>query len=431
MSMGRAPELTGGPAGMADKALLSACRRGDDAAFAELAARHAPYMQQLAERLLAGDHHTAQDVVQECLVKLYAAARRDDRELRVRPWLSVVVRNACMDEHRRRLPQPVPDAPDSAVEDADPFGSDPYLDQAWEALPARFRTVLHHRELLGLSYDEIATAMGISRSAVQTLLFRARGALRREYQRAGGELLGCGAFGLALLSLADGEPVRHGHQLASHLATCGTCRSAVDRLSELSDLLRLGVRAMDAPLQPPLGGFFQRCWTTLTQFFNTHAPALADVAHTTVVAGAVPLSFVASLVVPSASVTAAAPAPPAGQQAASVRTTVPITTLPKQAIVRSSQQPVPLTPLASPTPTSQRGHWGPWPTPSPTPWSWPWDPEAQPGFGPSPGASWSASPHPHETDRWTGSWRPQASPSEQPTAAPFSSSTPIHPRSVR
>ncbi|MDP3714353.1 MAG: RNA polymerase sigma factor [Mycobacteriales bacterium] len=171
--------------------------------------------------------------------------------MRVRPWLSVVVRNACMDEHRRRLPQPVADAPDSAVEDQDPFGSDPYLDQAWEALPARFRTVLHHRELLGLSYDEIATAMGVSRSAVQTLLFRARGALRREYQRAGGELLGCGAFGLALLSLGDGEPVRHGHQLAGHLASCGACRSAVDRLAELSDLMRLGARAMDAPLHPP------------------------------------------------------------------------------------------------------------------------------------------------------------------------------------
>ena len=429
MSIGGAPELTGGLAAMADEALLSACRRGDDAAFGELAARHAPYMQQLAERLLAGDHHTAQDVVQECLVKLYAAARRDDRELRVRPWLSVVVRNACMDEHRRRLPQPVPDAPDSAVEDADPFGSDPYLDQAWEALPTRFRTVLHHRELLGLSYDEIATAMGISRSAVQTLLFRARGALRREYQRAGGELLGCGAFGLALLSLADGEPVRHGHQLAGHLASCGACSSAVDRVAELSDVMRLGARAVDGPLHAPIGGLFQRGWTALTQFCNTHAPVLTDVAHTSIVAGAVPLSIVAALVTPSPGTSATSPAH-GGQQADSAHA-LQSTTLTKQNIVRPSPQPSPVAPWTTPTSATQRDQLGSWPSPSPTSWAWPWGPEGGSGFGLRPGAQESPSAQPREPDGWHGDWQPQPSPSERPTAMPSPSAAPHFPTPAR
>jgi RNA polymerase sigma factor (sigma-70 family) len=430
MSIGRAPELTGNPAAMTDEALLFACRRGDESAFTELAGRHAPYMQKLAERLLAGDHHTAQDVVQECLVKLYAAARRDERELRVRPWLSVVVRNACMDEHRRRLPQPVPEAPDSAVVDEDPFGTDPYLDQAWEALPTRFRTVLHHRELLGLSYDEIAAAMGVSRSAVQTLLFRARGALRREYQRAGGELLGCGAFGLALLSLADGEPVRHGQQLAGHVASCSACRSAVDRLAELSDLMRLGARAMEAPVHAPVGGFFQRCWTTLAQFCNTHAPGLSDVAHASALAGAVPLSCVAALVAPASPVTAAPSSVHVARQVASSQV-VPVATLGLRPPVAPSAQPSTAGASPSPSPVPERTRLGSWPTPSPTSWSWPWGPEGQAGFGPRPASRESGSPEPRDQDGWNGGWQPQSSPSAPPTAMPASSPTPFFPGPAR
>lgn len=196
----------------------------------------------------------------------------------------------------------------------------------------------------------------------------------------------------------------------------------MDRLAELSDLMRLGARAVDGPLQPPLGGFLHRCWTTLTQFCNTHAPVLTDVAHTSVVAGAVPLSILAALVAPSSPVTPAAQSAHVGQQAASARA-VPIATLPDQTTVRPSQQPSPVAPFAPPTPATQRDQLGSWPTPSPTSWTWPWSSEGQPDSGPRPGAQESASPQPREKDGWDGGWQPQPPPSEQPTATPSSSPT--------
>lgn len=414
-----------------DEELLSACRRDRPDAFAELASRHAPYMQHLAERLLSGDHHTAQDVVQECLVKLHAATQRDDRPLKVRAWLSVVVRNACMDEHRRRLPLPVAEAPDVPVVDDDPFGSDPFLDQAWEALPERFRTVLHHRELLGLSYDEIGAAMGVSRSAVQTLLFRARGALRREYQRAGGELLGCGAFGLSLLALSDGETGRHDAQLIDHLASCGPCDGAWARLNQLSHLLRTGAALVHPEVATPrLPSLWGRCWTAAVQFYNSQAVSLNEFAHASAAASAVPLACVAALIIPHASVSTSPPRSPRGLLAVAhqpgaadplVRLTPDPSTLTTSAL---APHPPASSPAAWIRPTS-------WPSPS-SGGGWPWFDNRPRGFGPSPAPSPQGWDHgyqypwaePSSSPRPPKPAEPSSPPSPSPSPWPFPSSFP-------
>lgn len=400
-----------------DEDLLSACRRGQPDAFAELAARHAPYMQHLAERLLSGDHHTAQDVVQECLVKLHAATQRDDRPLKVRAWLSVVVRNACMDEHRRRLPQPVAEAPDVPVVDDDPFGSDPFLDQAWEALPERFRTVLHHRELLGLSYDEIGAAMGVSLSAVQTLLFRARGALRREYQRAGGELLGCGAFGLSLLALSDGETGRHDAQLIDHLASCGPCDGAWARLNQLSDLLRAGANLVHPEVATPgVPSLWSRCWTSATQFYNSQAVSLSEFAHASAAASAVPLVCVASLIIPHVSASSSPPQPPRDLVAAQRQLGA------ASSLVRSTPDPSTrnTSTFAPYSPASSRPPWmrpTSWPSPS-SGGGWRWFDNRPSWFGPDP------APSPQGWDHRDQHPRSELPPSPRPPQLPEPSSPP-------
>jgi RNA polymerase sigma-70 factor (ECF subfamily) len=334
-----------------DDQLVVAVRSGEDQLFRELADRHAPWMHSLALRLLDHDHHLAEDVVQECLVKLHATLVRDDRPLRVRAWLSVVVRNACMDEHRRRRPVPLAELPETAVHDNDPFDLDPHLAQAWEAVSPRFREVLHHRELLGLSYDEIAAAMGTTRSAVQTLLFRARASLRREYRRAGGELLGCGAFGLTLLSAVDGEQVADAGKLAAHLGRCSSCQSATERATQLGDLLRgyrPGPRATE--LAESGRGLLAHLGDWGAALVHGHHALSGPVAQAAVAVGSVPLSAAAALVV-------AVPAVPA----------VPVVT-PPPAVVRSVEQAAlpqadvpagPAVPRPSPTATAPVGTAGP------------------------------------------------------------------------
>ncbi|MEW6474176.1 MAG: sigma-70 family RNA polymerase sigma factor [Actinomycetota bacterium] len=178
-----------------DDMLLARLRAGDETAFRALVDRHRPWLVRLCTRLLGRDAHAAEDAAQESLLKLHAAARRDARPLRVRPWLTVVARNTCIDEQRRRRPDLPGELPERAVSGDDPFSLDAALAEAWPRLSGRHREVLYLREVLGFSYKEIGSVMGLSLPAVETLVFRARAALRREYERAGGTAFGCGLFG--------------------------------------------------------------------------------------------------------------------------------------------------------------------------------------------------------------------------------------------
>lgn len=174
--------------GVADEELVERVRRGDGQAFHELVDRHRAWLTARCRRHLGGDAHAAEDVAQECLVALQRTVLGGDKPMRVRPWLSVVARNRCIDEARKARAVPTADVPDAAVFDPETGTEDPHLMRAWSALTGRHRTVLELRELGGMSYEEIAATLAVTAGAVETLLFRARSALRREYARAGGKV---------------------------------------------------------------------------------------------------------------------------------------------------------------------------------------------------------------------------------------------------
>ena len=228
------------PAHASDEELVERLRAGDEAAFRMLVARHRPWLVRLGTRLLGNDRHAAEDLAQEALLKLHAAARRNRRPLRVRPWLSVVARNASLDEHRKRHPELPGRLPEPSTTNDGLFVLDAELSQAWSALGGRHREVLYLRELHGLSYREIATVMELSDSAVETLLFRARAALRREYERAGGSRFGCGVLGLGLYRFADGQRGGLGGT-GAHVAGCDACGRAADALRAIPPAAGTGV----------------------------------------------------------------------------------------------------------------------------------------------------------------------------------------------
>ena len=183
-----------------DNMLLARLRAGDDLAFRALVDRHRPWLVRHCTRLLGHDAHAAEDAAQESLLKLHAAAHRG-QPLRVRPWLSVVARNTCIDEQRRRRPDLPGELPERAVAGDDPFELDAALSDAWSHLAGRHREVLYLREVLGFSYKEIGAVMGLSMAATETLVFRARAALKREYERSGGTSFGSALLGFQLARL--------------------------------------------------------------------------------------------------------------------------------------------------------------------------------------------------------------------------------------
>lgn len=167
-----------------DGLLLKRAGRGDAAAFRSLVDRHLPAVLAIARRMLNGDVE-AEDVVQEAFLRLWrAAGELDVGDTGARPWLRRVVSNLCIDRIRAGQRVDVTDdVPDVEVDggqlqELSEHELSERVDQALKSLPERQRLALTLFHYEGLSHIEIGEILGVSNEAVESLLGRARRALK-------------------------------------------------------------------------------------------------------------------------------------------------------------------------------------------------------------------------------------------------------------
>lgn len=173
-------------------------------------------------RRLVGDTQSAEDVLQDVLMKAIAALRSDAAPPHnLAAWLYRVAHNAAMDHHRARRPSESLD--DELAEVLPAPQADPALAAAVLAdcvrpllstLPEAYRTVVHASELEGRSLREIAEAHGISVDAAKQRASRGRRQLRDE-------LLRCCEVALS----AQGQVVDFSPRGARCSAPCGSACS--------------------------------------------------------------------------------------------------------------------------------------------------------------------------------------------------------------
>ena len=132
---------------------------------------------------MLGDRRTAEDVVQQAFVELVKAAPRfKGNGGALRAWLFQSVRFGCLDEYRRRSRRPeIPhdSVPDVGM-DSDPLADqlDPRLEQALDGLTKKQRSAVLLRHVAGLSGEEVAQVLGVSRKAAYATVARAERRLR-------------------------------------------------------------------------------------------------------------------------------------------------------------------------------------------------------------------------------------------------------------
>lgn len=164
-----------------DERLVDLVRAGSEPAFETIVERYRRALMRYVSRLLPPER--AEDVVQQSFVKAYEAMHRDGPELNLRPWLYRIAHNTALNALRDRglrhdqLDERMDgvERPDQALERKQGLRE---LVVAVQALPDRQRDAILLRELEGRSYDEIATALGVTDGAVRQLLNRARNSLR-------------------------------------------------------------------------------------------------------------------------------------------------------------------------------------------------------------------------------------------------------------
>lgn len=140
---------------------------------------------------MLGSRCDAEDAVQETLLRAWRNHARFEGRCRLDSWLYRIASNVCLDMLNARAkraepidPASLETAPLEGAADADP-AEKTLTDEAFrlalvlalERLPARQRAVLTLREVFGWRASEVAELLGITVTAVNSLLQRARAAL--------------------------------------------------------------------------------------------------------------------------------------------------------------------------------------------------------------------------------------------------------------
>ena len=174
-----------------DLELVSRARAGDSSAFHALVDRHAAYLYGVAASMV-GNAADAEDVVQETLLGAFRGLRSFEGRSSVKTWLtSILIRQTAM-RHRSLGRRPAAsldtvaevESGQSAAPRTESTDTRLDLAAAIRTLSPEHREVIGLREFGGLSYEEIAEALGVPRGTVESRLFRARRELQerlREY----------------------------------------------------------------------------------------------------------------------------------------------------------------------------------------------------------------------------------------------------------
>jgi RNA polymerase sigma-70 factor (ECF subfamily) len=196
---------------MTERQLLDAARAGDENAFARLVEPHRRALHAHCYRMLASVHD-AEDALQETLLRAWRGLASFEGRSSLRSWLYAIATNACLRAIERRPKRVLPIDYAPAADPHDGLGEplvesvwvEPYPDErlgldgglvgpearyeqresvelafiaALQHLPARQRAVLILRDVLGFSAREVAAALEMTPTGVDSSLQRAHKAV--------------------------------------------------------------------------------------------------------------------------------------------------------------------------------------------------------------------------------------------------------------
>jgi RNA polymerase sigma factor (sigma-70 family) len=236
---------------------ILAQRSRTDRAFERLYRRHVADVYRYALAVMR-NQPDAEDVTQTTFMNAYRAFQRGERPEKPQNWLIAIAHNVCRQRFRQSARRPTEvsfdeDIGDGIVggeEDESPSAED--IRRALGHLAFNQRAALVMRELEGRTYVEIAEILELSPAAVETVIFRARRALREQLE----STLTCGEAELAVSRQLDGRlPRKEKGALRAHLRECKECATFARRQrAQRSALRSLGAVPVPASLTSLFGG---------------------------------------------------------------------------------------------------------------------------------------------------------------------------------
>jgi RNA polymerase sigma factor (sigma-70 family) len=195
---------------------------GADRSFERLYRKHAGDVYRYALVVLR-NQADAEDVTQTTFLNAYRAMEKGERPRSPQNWLIAIAHNVCRQRFRQSQRRPTEvvyeDELAETIVEEDALSAED-IRRALGHLSFNQRSALVMRELEGRSYQEIGEILGLTTSAVETLIFRARRALREQLE----EGITCHEAELAISRQLDGRlPRKEKGTLRAHLRECDEC----------------------------------------------------------------------------------------------------------------------------------------------------------------------------------------------------------------
>jgi RNA polymerase sigma-70 factor (ECF subfamily) len=174
-----------------DHGVLRKAQRGDERAFCVIVQAYQVPVYNYVLRMV-GDRTLAEDLTQEVFLRVFQGLPRFSLRSKFTTWLFQVTKNRVLDELRatERRPRAVvdlDDIPPLEVLDA-PFERLEAIDAVWrgvEQLSVDLKMALLLRDVVGLSYSEIADALEVTLSTVKWRIWKAREEVQLSLAREG------------------------------------------------------------------------------------------------------------------------------------------------------------------------------------------------------------------------------------------------------
>jgi RNA polymerase sigma factor (sigma-70 family) len=170
-----------------------------------------------------GNRADAEDVTQTTFVNALRALERGEKPRKPTNWLITIAHNLIRQRFRQQQARPLEVELDRDVAIEEQVDEGPSIDElvrALQRIPPTQRQALVLRELEGRSYAEIGELLGVSQSALEALIFRARRSLAEELEN----LVTCDRAELALSRETDGRLGRkERRRLVAHIDECASC----------------------------------------------------------------------------------------------------------------------------------------------------------------------------------------------------------------
>jgi RNA polymerase sigma-70 factor (ECF subfamily) len=175
-----------------DPDVLRRARHGDERAFETIVQMYQTPLFNYVARVLGGDRALAEDICQEVFIRVHRSLARFDHRCLFTTWLFQVAKHRVVDElrareRRGRPPVDIESVPHLSLAMV-PADSVEEMDVVWRAigsLNVDLKMALLLRDVVGLSYAEIADALETTLATVKWRIYKAREIVAAELAREG------------------------------------------------------------------------------------------------------------------------------------------------------------------------------------------------------------------------------------------------------